>query len=71
MIKDHFWYDLKWCQGLNAVSVSSKAFLEFKNEGETFSFLSECLKCLTPEHTIQNNETKIPNEMIPIEILVM
>ncbi len=57
--------------GLKAASVSSNEFFEFKKLGAILSFLSECLKCLTPEHTIQHKEIKMPKAIIPIAILVM
>lgn len=58
-------------QGLKAASVFSKEFLSPKKFGETLSFLSECLKCLTPEHTIQHIAKTIAKAVIPIRSLVI
>lgn len=58
-------------QGLKAASVFSKEFLSPMKLGETLSFLSECLKCLTPEQTIQHMAKRIPKEAIPRSNLLM
>jgi hypothetical protein len=49
--------------------VSSNEFFPPK-DGAILSFLSECLKCLTPEHTMQQSANKIPKDEIPIISLV-
>ena len=58
---------------MKAPSVCSKEFLSPvpAKSGPNFPLLSECLKCLTPEQTIQHMEKRIPKAAIPIKSLVM
>lgn len=58
-------------QGLKAASVFSKEFSSPKKFGETLSFLYECLKCLTPEQTMQHMAKRIPKAAIPMRSLVI